>query len=725
MLNRIRNLFVKKPKGFSLVETLLFSGIISVVLLGTLRLMGISARSVKVNKISHVEAELEGLIREGIMNESDCIYNLGHTQLNGTPLQGMGTIANLRRPVSGGDILLFSTGQNIKDSLEIVKMEIAGTDNLVVSSGRPVERFFTVYYKKLGAGKLNTLGGGTHCSASNVRDCYFKTYKLTYRIDNIVFTGNTTTECAVSVCTQGMCCYTADRIDESLPITDPAANINGRSIIGCRGTSSISKSRTVGLGFMAGVNNTSGDSNIFMGYSAGYHDTTTSSPEGSRNIHIGAQLKRPSTPPPPDNTGYSNIFIGTYAGHGNTTGHQNIFFGFNSGKNNREGSNNTFIGLQTGFSYIAGEGNVFIGVSAGGEVGEVSDGNPPSPPLHGNTYIGHLAGHGRNIILNDPRLIALGIMPTTHSNIGEYNTFIGWTAGFQNSSGSHSIYIGRKAGHLKLPPDPTAGLSDAGDFQLNIGHLILGRIPDPQASPHPLSSSPDIPDTTDPDDAVVINGDLKVRDGIFLCNSDQNCPNYPTSPVTMNIDSKKSIMYAFNPTSSKVYKKNIKPFKKYEKALEDLVNTSLFTYEYKKDRPEKSRMGIISEELPKHLQLEEKIVIPAKAGIQKKAPMPDWPSIYGTFWASIKTLYIQLKNFKEEVLVELKEIQNILNRLLKITQGNKNQLIGLEAQVKKTVQVSKNNQIKNKQQKKQFIQFKKNLETTRAELQTVRQELQK
>ena len=732
MLKRIQSLLIKKPMGFSLVETLLFSSVVSIILLGTLKLMGISAQSVKVNKISHVEGELEGLIRKGIMNESDCIYNLGHTQLNGTPLQGMGTIANLRRPVSGGDVLLFSTGQNIKDSLEIVKMELTGANPMPASS--PVERFFTVYYKKLGAGALNTLGGGSNCSSSNVSDCYFKHYKLAYRIDNRVGYGNMTTKCTVSVCTQGACCYTVDRLDETQPIENPSANAKGRSAIGCRGASNISKSRTVAFGFLAGAGTAgtgiAGHSNVFMGYRAGQYSTADydpTKPDGSGNVIMGSFIGRQAYPLPPPDRGYSNIFIGSFISGDieNTTGSKNIFLGKDVGNQSTEGSSNIFIGEQAGYDLVKSEENIFIGNSAGEHVGLVSDGNLPPPPIRGNIYIGYQAGIGRGIIPNN----TYGIPPTTHSNIGQYNTFIGKSTGVHNAEGSHNIYIGRKAGPLRLmpppppplpPATPPAGLTDGDHLQLNIGHLILGRMPDPLASPHPLQNSPDIPDTTDPDDGVVINGDLKIRGNI-----EHQCHPGPCIPVTMNIGSKKSIMYAFNPTSSKEYKKNIKTFKNYEKALEDIINTPLFTYEYKKDRPEKSRMGIISEELPTHLQLEE--VDPRLRGDDnpKKVSMPDWPSVYGTFWAGIKALFIQFKSFKEKILVELSKIKEIGVEVLKIADGNKNTLDRLNPQIKNTTQMTKRNTEENTQQKKQFVQIKTKLETTKKKLQTIKQKLQK
>ena len=98
-----------------------------------------------------------------------------------------------------------------------------------------------------------------------------------------------------------------------------------------------------------------------------------------------------------------------------------------------------------------------------------------------------------------------------------------------------------------------------------------------------------------------------------------------------------------SPSSSRTLKKNIQPYKSFDKALEDILKTPLFTYEYKKNHPEKSRMGIIAEELPKHLRFKD----------NSNLPHPDWPSIYGTFWAGIKALHEILADWKK-ALKELK-----------------------------------------------------------------------
>ena len=58
-------------------------------------------------------------------------------------------------------------------------------------------------------------------------------------------------------------------------------------------------------------------------------------------------------------------------------------------------------------------------------------------------------------------------------------------------------------------------------------------------------------------------------------------------------------------------------------------------------------MGIISEELPEHLQLKA----------EGSLSFPDWPSIYGTIWAGIKALYAMLEDLKAYMFKENEELK--------------------------------------------------------------------
>ena len=121
---------------------------------------------------------------------------------------------------------------------------------------------------------------------------------------------------------------------------------------------------------------------------------------------------------------------------------------------------------------------------------------------------------------------------------------------------------------------------------------------------------------------------------------------------------------AYN-SSSRTLKKNIKSFKKYDKALDDILKTPLFTFEFKNNHPEKNRMGIISEELPKNLQIKEDPIL------------PDLPSIRGTLWAGIKALHKKLMDFKANINSQITELTNKIDSKLESLQK------GFDAQLEK------------------------------------------
>ena len=57
-------------------------------------------------------------------------------------------------------------------------------------------------------------------------------------------------------------------------------------------------------------------------------------------------------------------------------------------------------------------------------------------------------------------------------------------------------------------------------------------------------------------------------------------------------------------------------------------------------------MGIISEELPEHLQLKS----------EGSLSFPDWPSIYGTIWAGIKALYAMINETRTELSITKEQL---------------------------------------------------------------------
>ena len=352
-------------------------------------------------------------------------------------------------------------------------------------------------------------------------------------------------------------------------------------------------------------------------------------------------------------TSQYNTFIGYEAGKTNTTGVNNTFIGYKAGVNNTTESQNTFIGHEAGTDNTTGHSNTIVGEKAGKD----------NTTGNSNTFIGRWAGR-LNTTGNNNIFIGRSAGNNNRSGngntfIGTYvgemntsnnNTFIGKQAGHHNTTGSKNTFIGNMAGHL----------NNTASDRLNISNIIYGK----------TSTTDD--NTRYPSSGINVIGDIKATGTIH------------TTP------------------SSKVYKKNIKPFKNHKQALKDIINTPLFTYEYKENYPNKKRMGIIAEELPESLK------------IKNEGPtLPDWPSIYGTFWASIKALY---KKFNSSI----EEIKKALSDFKKQFTEHNNKLMATKQKLNKAENLIKKTQRELESTKRNLADTNKKLET---ELRNTQEEL--
>ena len=195
------------------------------------------------------------------------------------------------------------------------------------------------------------------------------------------------------------------------------------------------------------------------------------------------------------------------------------------------------------------------------------------------------------------------------------------------------------------------------------------------------------------------------------------------SLITHNHGSCTSIPDCGCACSSRTLKRNIKPFKNYEQSLKDILNTPLFTYQYKKekgDHPEKVRMGIISEELPKDLQILEK----------DKPSTPDWLSIYGTLWAGIKALFKKWEVLKEINATKITQISKDLKLYFKnhITPIKKNLVFQMENLKNQGRDITKEiqNQAQSAHEKqKEFAKLKKQFQKAIVNLKNQKQEMKR
>ncbi len=168
---------------------------------------------------------------------------------------------------------------------------------------------------------------------------------------------------------------------------------------------SIAGTNNVFVGAFAGDGNTSGFDNSFLGRNAGTQNTM-----GNYNSFYGSSAGSGNT------TGSQNSFYGRSAGANNVVGNDNAFFGYFAGNNNIT-SSNSFFGSRAGQENTSGISNSFFGNTAG----------QSNTTGNSNAFFGQSAG----------------LTNTT----GGSNSFFGQAAGFFNLTGASNSFFGRQAGY--------------------------------------------------------------------------------------------------------------------------------------------------------------------------------------------------------------------------------------------------------------------------------------
>ncbi len=296
----------------------------------------------------------------------------------------------------------------------------------------------------------------------------------------------------------------------------------------------------------------------------------------------------------------------------------NFFVGGQSGSNFIRGMMNTFLGFQSGYSKLGGDSNTYIGAFAG-----YSDGTDSHS--HNNTCIGWKSCYANQGSVTMPFSLPSGIKVVAWRQdeesirTGSKNTILGALAGKANIHGSHNILIGKGVGSSAMYSD------------INNKFMVGTE-----------------------NNQEWLSGDINA-----------------TSTLSVN-------GAALTTPSSRALKKNIVPVKNFKKYLQSILETPLFTYQYKELNlhPDKVRMGVISEELPKYLQIKQK----------GRLSRPDWPSIYGVFAASIKWIYESTMTLEKTMLTKLNEFMNSLDQL---ERGYKNMKKDVDRWMK-TINVTKN-----------------------------------
>ena len=223
--------------------------------------------------------------------------------------------------------------------------------------------------------------------------------------------------------------------------------------------------------------------NRIVSVSNGSADGTTTAPANSTNLYLGWQTGQANT------TGTGNVFTGLNAGWLNTTGHDNAFYGWQSGYGNTTGNfnscfgsnaclhtttgiENTSIGAYAGYRNDTGSNNTYVGFEAAWTNG----GN-----INNNTFMGWSAGFNNTASNGAFYGYKAGYANTADGNSffgnnaglnntsGAGNTFLGLGAGTANTTGGGNTYVGYQAGFTSQPGTGTCCNTAVGD---NAGYGI-------------------------------------------------------------------------------------------------------------------------------------------------------------------------------------------------------------------------------------------------------------
>ena len=350
------------------------------------------------------------------------------------------------------------------------------------------------------------------------------------------------------------CVYAGENIPKDIKNFKPKNEIKTSNTLGERnifighgaGAGSLtSDNDNIFMGFQAGFLNSSGKENIFIGKEAGFYNTSAdyNTFVGSR---AGYNTRKGKDHPDPqaDANSRHNTFMGWESGYFNLTGFKNVFIGSRAGYQSTRGERSVMIGNRAGRMYIRGKKNTIVGAQAG----RGADKERASP--EGNTFFGCRAGRhaksNNNTFLGDGAGFFNGqinqVVNKTYGGCekGGCNIAVGKDAG-AFSKGSYNIFMGTSEeyrgretkvysdlhagdsifGVGPLKDDKTgqksAGHTPEGNHQLNIGNLLIGKMPTDELQSPRLDHLPKTGGRPggQVESGLIVNGHLCVRDQIL------------------------------------------------------------------------------------------------------------------------------------------------------------------------------------------------------------------
>ncbi len=358
---------------------------------------------------------------------------------------------------------------------------------------------------------------------------------------------------------------------------------NFNSIIGHSAMNKGSTSRNSGLGYEILRDNVSGLENAALGFKALVGNTT-----GSGNVGIGSNAGKFNQ------GGSNNVFIGSLAGVGGTGSDKsnNVMVGAQSGRNNDDGSGNVFLGFQSGQDetgsnklYIENSGsaapliygefdndliringtldinNAFSFPTTDGTAGQIleTDGSGNLSWIDKNSirdadddtkiqvekiadedmvridiagnelfrFNENAGGDAQFQPLGPRSNTFIGLTAGKENTAGSDNTFIGHSAGKTHQSGNRNVYIGKRAGQNHTSGNRNifigndSGLNNNGNDNIFIGNGAGGN--ETGANKlyiEPSSSSTPLLYGEFDNDLIRINGTLDINNAFSFPTTD-------------------------------------------------------------------------------------------------------------------------------------------------------------------------------------------------------------
>ncbi len=491
----------------------------------------------------------------------------------------------------------------------------------------------------------------------------------------------------------------------------------GRTLVGCNGTANNHHPpHSTALGYQAGKNSSNSGDNTYLGYLAGSAHSGNQSTfagrysgsegrDGSASTAIGYQSGTYS--------GNRNVAVGTYAG-AHSQGNENVFIGASVGGHG-QGSRSVALGSRAALNIsndnvVLGsialqnedEGaNVAIGYRAGSnfvKYGQILIGHAAGTHARGdrNIFLGYQAGNHNNSDTSTNDNILMGSIARSPKN-GDGNLFLGSRIASPSHAQENTFvgseinyYARRDVKYNTIVGERTSRHWEGGEKNVMIGSYVAytSYITREENFRNVILGSKAVLFSDLRNDSIYIghmvasnrNNQLRHSELIFGIKDKRWLTGDISSTGNLFINGQQVAL-----TSSREIKKNIYPIKNIKKYVDGIIQAPLFTYHYKDKsmQPQKTRMGFISEELPEYLQIKKK----------GQLSHPDWPSIYGSFWASIQYIYGMLQRLKKsfsmntkKMVSNIRHFHDIQNRFIEDTMASKKDLLKIRNQLSQSSQ---------------------------------------